>query len=269
MSVDLVQLTNRLQYKDTRSIFIRTNKSANFIKLNTPLNLDPKLLYTLRLESFNGWESAVNVTTKNNTFRYSYDNGSNWITIRLSTGLYTISNIDTIMHQTMKQNNHFLAGSSSSTDTYYINFYVDENQNRVFMKLTNNYQVDFSISDLYLIFGFNKQIYSEQNINIYAPNIGKISNSLQLLISCDLVTPSQYVDVDGKIKSCRYISSFPLFLNQANSRLIIRDPNPTKFTVDRNKYNTDSFSLDLVNENLELIDFNGETSNITLVFESC
>jgi hypothetical protein len=232
--------------------------------LNKPLELDERLLYTLRLDSFNGWQSAININDTNNAFAYSYDNGTNFVRITLPRGLYSIDQINLYMRSVMKVNNHY----DSVNNKYYALIAVDENQNRCFINLTNNYQFDFSLSNINLMFGFEKQIYTTQNDNLFSPNIGKMSESLQMLVYCDLVEPNIFIDSEGNLKTLQYIATHPLFLTEPNSRLTINKSNPPKFRLLKSSYNTDTFTIKLLNENLKPLDFNGETSILHLVFES-
>jgi hypothetical protein len=271
-SIDVVQLANVLGNKYTRSFIITTNKSDITVTLPQPLQLDKRLFYTLKLRSFNGWQSVININEKNNTFTYGYPVyesdrfvTTNWETIKLSRGLYSVKQINDILHVIMKEKGHY----DSVNNKYYINFGVDENQNKCFVQLSNNYHVNFSLSDINLIFGFNKALYSDQDVKIFAPNVSKISNSLEMLIYCDLVEPNIFIDTKGHVQYLQHLASFPLYLSEANTRLTIRDSDPDKYRIIKSKYNNYEFRVKLLNEHLELLDFNGETSVITLVLESC
>ena len=263
-TVDVVQLANVLGNKHTRSFVIKTDKSEVNVRLPMPLQLDDRLFYTLKLRSFNGWQSVININEANNKFRYLAPI-ANWVQINIPRGLYSVSQINDILHTTMKENGHY----DATYNKYYVNIIVDENQNRCYLNLTNGYQLDLTSSDIHLIFGFEKKNYIEQNTNIYAPNIGKISNSLEMLIYCDLVEPNVFIDTKGYVQYIQYLATYPLYLSPPNSRLTIIDSDPDKFKIIKSKYNNYDFTIKLLNENLQPLDFNGETSVITLVLESC
>ena len=154
-------------------------------------------------------------------------------------------------------------------EKYYIPIGADENQNKCFLQLSNLCTIDFSLSDINLIFGFEKKVYSEQNTKIWAPNVGKISNSLEMIIFCDLVEPNVFIDANGNVQYIQHLATYPLYLTQANTRLNIRSSDPDKYKIIKSKYNNYEFRVKLLNEHLELLDFNGETCVITLVLESC
>ena len=269
-NVDVVQLSSIIGNKHRRGFFIKTDKSEVTVNLKSPLNLDQRLHYTMKLRSFNGWQSVININDNNNTFRYMFDTPDavvkqGWITITLPRGLFSIKQINDYMQSVMKEKGHY----DSVNNAYYIKITVDENQNRCYIILSNNYKLDLSISDIYLLFGLEKKIYdTPQNVKIFAPNIGKMSDSLEMIIFCSLVEPNTFVDTNGEIKHIQYLTTYPLYLTPPNSRINIRDSNPDKFQVIKSKYNDYSFTIKLMNERFEPLDFNGETSFIHVVLES-
>ncbi len=90
-----------------------------------------------------------------------------------------------------------------------------------------------------------------------------------MLIYCDLVEPNVFIDTKGYVQYIQYLATYPLYLSPPNSRLTIIDSDPDKFKIIKSKYNNYDFTIKLLNENLQPLDFNGETSVITLVLESC
>ena len=89
-----------------------------------------------------------------NKLKYSPDNGVNWRDITIPKGIRSISSINDLFKEQMKNNEHY----NSAQNTYYINFETDKSYNRVLLKISDNYKVNFNIpNSINAIFGFEKK----------------------------------------------------------------------------------------------------------------
>ena len=78
--------------KTSSKKIISTLGNQTTVNLNPSINLDDNKKYQLRLLSFNCVYCMPNVTTKNNTFKYTFD--SNTHSIIFDTALYSLDDIN-------------------------------------------------------------------------------------------------------------------------------------------------------------------------------
>jgi len=74
----------------------------------------------------------------NNTLRYSYNGGLNWVIVTLANGMYSTQKLNAVIQATMQANGHWDAATSS----YYISINVSDISTRVMVTLSNSYRLD-------------------------------------------------------------------------------------------------------------------------------
>ena len=208
------------------------------------------------------WETVVNIDNTKNKLRYSPDNGVNWRDITIPKGIRSISSINDLFKEQMKNNGH----CNSDQNTYYINFETDKSYNRVLLKIRNNYKVNFNIpNSINIIFGFEKKIYS--NGTHVAENAADITSSKAIYVIIDLIELN-LLFYNGEVKYLQYVRNIPLYTRQLNHRIVVEDQNPTKYKLMPSKYNANQIRITLIDEDGKILDFSGERFTITFTIES-
>ena len=214
---NIAKLISNTGYKYSRSFTFSDTNTNKIYYLDQPLNLNEEYVFTLKLDRFLAWETVVNIDNTKNILKYSPDNGVNWRDITISKGIRSISFINELFKEQMKNNGHY----NSAQNTYYINFETDKSSNRVLLKISNNYKVNFNIQNsINIIFGFEKQIYS--NGTHVAGNAADITSSEAINVIIDLIEPN-LLFYNGEVKYLQYVRNIPLYTRQLNHRIVVED----------------------------------------------
>ncbi len=257
----LVQLINNMSYKYSKTFTYNSRKTDNIFNFGNKLNLNKDYVYTLKLNSFSGWETLTNIDETKNKFKYSHDNGVTWNNIIIPKGIWGFTQINKKIHQEMKANNHY----DSTNDKYYVNFEVNISVNRIVLKLENNYQIDFNVpNSMFKVFGFKKQKYIKTT---QAPNNADISSSLSMFIIIDLIEPNILYS-NGKVRFLQYVRTIPMYRNRISSRIIVEDINPQKYKLLESQYNASSCRISLQDEDGKILDFGNEEFSVIFTIES-
>lgn len=167
------------------SILDNQQTSEDFtVTFNPPIILEGN--YEICLFQLNLWYSWYNISTikSNNTFRYN--NGVTWETVNIPDGQYTLEQLNDLLHDVMKENGDFTI-DAFGLEQYDIIIEPNFSTLRTNITLTNSYQLDLSTSNLYLLLGWESQIYnftgSQDGVNV--ANINDDINSL--LVHCDKI----------------------------------------------------------------------------------
>ena len=115
---NIAKLINNTSYKYSRSFTFSDTNTNKIYHLDQPLNLNEEYVFTLKLDRFLAWETVVNIDNTKNKLKYSPDNGVNWRDITIPKGIRSISSINDLFKEQMKNNGHY----NSAQNTYYINF---------------------------------------------------------------------------------------------------------------------------------------------------
>ena len=142
--------------------------------------------YGIALLKSQVWYSYPNISASigNNVIRYSHNSGSNWNSITIPDGTYSISQLQSYLHQVMKDNTHY----DSSDDTYYINFVPNLATFKLRVEISNNYQLDLTQSTIYSLLGFTSTTLTSTTTGGSGVDITAGVNSLD--IRCNLVKNS-------------------------------------------------------------------------------
>ena len=153
---NISKLINNTSYKYSRSFTFSDTNTNKIYTLDQPLNLNEEYDFTLKPDRFLAWETVVNIDDTKNKLKYSPDNGVNWRDITIPKGIRSISSINDLFKEQIKNIGHY----NSAQNTYYINFETDKSSNRGLLKISNNYKVNFNIpNSISTIFGFEKNIF--------------------------------------------------------------------------------------------------------------
>lgn len=152
-----------------------------------PLRLDPKKEYEAAFLSLETYNSIPNVTEKNNTFKYSTDNGNTWKVIRLPTDAYEYTQIADEIQRQMVENNDYLEeeGSNEAKNAFYINFSICRLSSLIEIK-NPTYKIDFGVENsIGPTLGFSNEVLL-QGIH-KSPKIVNITNINSILINVDFI----------------------------------------------------------------------------------
>ena len=87
----------------------------------------------------------------NHQIKYSNDSGKTWFNINFSSGMYSYSDLNDYIHETMKKNNH-------GDEKFDINIRFLLTTYKVAIILSNNYQVDLRNSNFGDLIGFDEKL---------------------------------------------------------------------------------------------------------------
>ena len=177
------------------SLFINNNPSSNkiisslgnqvTINLNPGITLDDNKKYQLRLLNINCVYSMPNITTKNNTLKYTY--AGNTHSIVFDTGLYSLNNINI-------QISLYTAIGNNGGDLNLIAFIADEATSKIYASFSQaNVILDNTIRKSIMdILGFSKH----QIDGLIAPSYVKPQNQPNLNSLQDILVKSQQDHVE-------------------------------------------------------------------------
>ena len=138
-----------------RSIHISSIHRQKFgvSKPQLQLHLDPKMRQELAVDKVSMTYSWHNVTREyqNNTIRYSHDAGSSWNTITIPDGMYSYSDLNDFIHNSME-----VDGYKSPDRTYDINLQFILSTYKIVIELSNNFRLDLTVSNFGDLIGFDK-----------------------------------------------------------------------------------------------------------------
>ena len=195
----------------------------------------------------------ISSNLSNNTFRYSNNNGTTWFVVNLGKGLYAVEDINKELKKALVLNGHYGA-------TYPIEFNISLYYLKVTLRIDANYQVDFTISKLWQLLGFNNQVYTAGSF--VAPQRAKIGDATKFLyIKTNIVDQGQYVNSSLKngvikvVEGGAFGSSFSLRNNSD-----VYDYYPV------NKYMVTDINFQLLDVGGNIVDTNGESTTYILKF---
>jgi hypothetical protein len=151
------------------------------ISFQPPIRLDPKKEYEAAFLSLETYNSIPNITEKNNTFKYSTDNGNTWKIIELPVDAYEYTQIADEIQRQMVENNDF----DEAKTAFYINFSVCRLSSLI--EITNpTYKIDFGVENsLGPTLGFSTEVLSQGTHK--SPKIFDITDINSILINVDFI----------------------------------------------------------------------------------
>jgi len=162
-------------------------QSDNFI---VPLDIDiSDCRYEISLVKLNLWYSWYNISSEynNQTLRYSSNRGSTWKTITIPEGQYSIDQLNTLIQSIMYTNGDYYTNAQNII-SYNITISLEYSTLKVNIQVSNNFQVDLTISNLYLLLGFSNIIVTTTQEGYLPANINNDINTLNL--TCSIITGS-------------------------------------------------------------------------------
>ena len=89
----LKQIARNTARNESHQITVSSNKTEFRTKFNPPLELDKNKRYEMALVNLETYYSFANITSLNNSLRYSADGGATWYRCKLPEGPYELQDI--------------------------------------------------------------------------------------------------------------------------------------------------------------------------------
>ena len=139
------------------------------IKLRETLGLDRNMDHEIAVDTLIMAYSWHNVADGfgNNKITYSTDSGSTWKTVTFQNGMYSYSDINDYLHESMVGN----GDKADDNGIFGINILFVLSTYKVVIELKTNYQVDFRNTDFADLLGFDKKIVLATEYGAKLPNI--------------------------------------------------------------------------------------------------
>eukprot|EP01059_Diplonema_ambulator_P022240 TRINITY_DN373_c0_g1_i11.p2 TRINITY_DN373_c0_g1~~TRINITY_DN373_c0_g1_i11.p2 ORF type:complete len:241 (+),score=12.68 TRINITY_DN373_c0_g1_i11:1272-1994(+) len=177
------------------SIIISSENHANKTDFTTQfspgIHLDPYKRYGVSLIKADMYYSWTNISASQGTniFEYSDDSGATWKQIVFTDGLYTISEINNVLPDQID-----VTGINSTQ--------------RIVINLATGYQVRFTNTEIYNLFGFNKTDLLTGKTT--SPRKADLTNGItSVLVHCSLVDTSTSIR-NGTFSNVLYSVSPPI-----------------------------------------------------------
>ena len=166
-----------------RVLFFKSNDSQKFYSSNKPGDFTTKIIPALDLEENDKYFIALDHISmaaswynmrpeyENTKLRISKDKGANFSEIIFPAGVYDYEDLNEFIHQKI--------GKLGDSDDYGINILFDFSTYKVFIKLDENYQIDFAGSGNFNdLLGFDKKLLTGSAFGQRLPNI---TNSIEMI----------------------------------------------------------------------------------------
>lgn len=158
------------------------------IKFTPSIKLDSSYKHEIAVDRISmtySWHN-VNQNYNNNSLKYSHDNGITWNIVTFPDGMYSYSDLNGFLHNTMKTNNHYR--TVNQVEIYDINIVFVLSTYKVVLEISNNYQIDIRNGEFGELIGFDKKIVTKTEYGSKLPNITNSIDSLH--INIDVINDS-------------------------------------------------------------------------------
>lgn len=229
------------------SIVLTNNTSDFTTSLYPPLNFHYGK-WTVGLVSIDTAYSFANITSVNNIFTYSVDNGTTWKTITLPVGCYEITTINDVIKDYMLQNGDTGIEITPNYVTLGCNVTITPGTHRVDFNIVNSIGPTLGFDPITLSTGINT-----------SQHIAKISSVNSILVNCSIVGNSY-------LKGTNTPVLFSFFPNVAPGRKITKEPvNPVYLPL--NTTQISNIRIWLTDQDGNPLDFRGEEITVRLNFK--
>lgn len=232
----------------------KTNESTDNFSVDFSPSVPINGNWELALESLSIWYSWYNVSSDygNNTIRYN--NGSVWRTVTFPSGLYSIDDLNTLLEEAMVANSDFSTGAGGNV--YYINIAPNYNTFKTRITVSNSYQVDLTVGNLYSLLGFDSIIVTTTQEGVNNVNI---TNGIdRVCVHLDCITGSW-----SGTKSSDILYSFNA--DGAPSSLLQIKPYRLVYLPMTKSGFLNSIKIYITNQNGGRLNLNGETVTAQLI----
>lgn len=227
--------------------------------LAPPINLDSDQKYEAAFLSLETYNSMPNVTTENNKFKYSIDNGVTWKIITLPVDAYEFSQIGDEIQRQMIGNGDY--NKNDDNNRFYIKFSIYRLSSMIEI-LHPDYKIDFGVQDsIGSTLGFHDEILSHGSHK--SPKIVDINKVNSVLVNVDFIRGS-YVSLPNQ--TCIQIPCIYNFSPKVGPGYKINErPNPTLVFYPLNSHTLYSVRLWLTDQNDKPINLQGERVTVKIL----
>ena len=242
MEKELQKLVNLFSNKFITIIYCESKKCDFIVNVKVPIRLDPDLNYKIGLIWLTCYNTIYNITNENNS--YTIDN----VVKKFEPGAHEISNINKLFGGDNK--------SEKLLPDQKIGVFVDVSTSKCIMKIKEGSVLKFDEKSFFhTILGFKKGEYKSGEHK--SDNIIQITNITSMNVECDIVDGSY---INGEKTNILY--SWPSFTVDIGYKFLEK-PNPITYLPVIRKL-IDSIHIRIIDNNGNLINFNGETISINL-----
>ena len=232
------------------------NTPSEFLTVfDRPLMLDKNKTYVIGLDSINTMTySWYNISDRHRNKLIRYYNGTEWKDIIFDDGIYSYTDINNYIKETLIINDDFDDQSSIAPISLEFNL----SSFKVLINVLDNFQLDLTTSNFHTLIGFDKKIVTQTEYSNGVPNI---TNSVDTIyIHCDLISHSL---VDGTHGDVIYVFSTA---NLTRSYPFEREPKRIYFS-EVNKTIINSIKIHITDFDGRIIDLNGIDTSFSLVLK--
>jgi len=151
------------------------------------INFSPPLTihgnWAMALQSMSMWYSYYNISSDYDNQIFRYFNGSAWQNIIITPGLYSIDDLNAFLQASMLANGD-TGTDSSGNPIFYISLTPNYNTFKLLITLSNSFEVDFTVGNLYQILGFPQSVITTTQYGINNVNITNGVNRIMVHIDC-------------------------------------------------------------------------------------
>jgi hypothetical protein len=250
----LQNMSDMLSTKLSTYLTFTFKGSKHLFRFPTPIKLNPNRNYEIGLQYLTTSNYLVNISEKNNKFIYSVDGGVKYITIKIETGAYEITSLESEIKRQMTLNKHYNANSTPSS--YYINIGVKLETFHSFIDITDDkYKVDFTKPNtIRELLGFESKLLGK-GYNI-SDNTVQITKSPIMTLHSDLISNSYHNGIEDNI-----LYSFPSYLVPVGYKINVIPPSIIYLPITRSIIPSMYFEL---KNGDELLDIKNETVALAL-----
>jgi hypothetical protein len=211
--------------------------------------------WVIALQSAGIWYSWYNISEDYSNTIFRYYNGSVWKNINITSGLYSLDDINIFIQAAMKANGDYTAGSP---DTYFITLTPNYNTFKCAITISGGYQIDFTVGLLNELLGFTPIIVttSQEGLN----NVNITNGIDKVLIHLDCVVGSY----TGSSSSDVLFGFSP---NTSPSSLIQLEPNNLVFLPLSKSGYLNNIRVYITDQRNRRLNLNGETVTLALVLK--
>ena len=226
------------------------------IKFDPVMHLSPEMHHELAVDRIGmtySWHN-INAEYRNNTIKYSKDNGSSWKQINIIDGMYSYDDLSDYINQVITDND-----DQPSNNRVGIKIYFVLTTYRVVVELGNQWQLDIRDSTFGDLIGFEPQIITKTSHSTKLPNI---TNSVDaIMVNCDIVTDA--------ITDGRYSNTLTVIPtdNLTRSYPFLFEPRRALFSP-ISKMNISEIRIQLTDSKGRSINLNGIDWHMNLILKS-
>ena len=229
------------------TLILSGNENCFTTYINPSIHLDKNSKYEAALLSIDMYYSFPNITSENNNFTYSTDNGKSWKTILLDKGSYELKAINNEIQRQLISNGDY----NQETNENYISITANVSKLKSIVHISHKeYMIDFRISNsIGSTLGFNPSTISHgYNESHKIVDIMKINS---ILVNIDIISGSYVNGIQHPV-----IYSF--FPNVAPGSKIVERPNPLPIYYPVHKHDINDVRVWITDQDGKPIDLRGE-----------